>query len=59
MTNESDFYAQYDDLSLGTNYWKIANLVSNFGIIVIYGATFITELLSIIGIAQPLNVSVW
>lgn len=57
------FYDVYDALltaiSGGTNYVKIADLIMDYGAMSIWGAAFITQTLSLFGIATDINMMVW
>ena len=49
-----------DTTKLGsTNYWSLANMVNNYGRLTYWGILFLTQLLSLFGIAPALNMTLW
>ena len=53
------FYNNWDAAGLGTNYWQYANMVLQYGRIAVFSVAFITQLLTMLGIAAPINTLVW
>lgn len=54
----STFYDSYDTVS-DTNWWKYANLVGSYAGLTLGSVAFITQVLSIFGIAAEINIMVW
>ena len=57
----SDYYdtTAFDGTSDGTNYWKLYNLITMYGMMSIGGILTLTQLLSMFGVAAQINVILW
>jgi hypothetical protein len=58
----AEYYAAWTALEsdLGsTNYWDLATMIADYGMLGIWAAAFVTEILATFGIAPEVNVMVW
>lgn len=56
--SDEDFYLIGEQLTSG-NTWKWANLLQDYSMLALGGIAFITQLLSMFGIANEINLLVW
>lgn len=54
----ADFY-NAGDFRGGTNYWKLANLISLYGGLGIWGLATLTQLFAVIEVAIEVNIFIW
>lgn len=56
--SDEDYYV-YGATTSSTNYWEYANMISSYYFLAAFGIAFITQLLSMFGIANEVNLYVW
>jgi len=50
-SSSTTYYSSYDTATGSTNWWEYANMVNSYGMMSVAGLTFITQILSMAGIA--------
>ena len=58
-TTSDSFYKPYDTHVGGTNFWSLANLLNGYSKLALYGIAFLTQALTLLGIAPAINSQVW
>jgi len=55
----ADFYTSSDSVYGDVNWWKISHLIGSYGGLSFFAVASVTQILSMVGIAVPINILVW